>query len=285
MKKSPIDARLPEGMDPLKDGRCCDLCGGRSFRRLHAWPVGDPWNPAAIPFAVWLCECGLVFLHPVPTAGQLPDRGDWWSANRKEFRRRRWFKKRWGKVRQMLIGTAKDRLLAATRKVMPSGRLLDVGCGDGKMMRLAGASYQCVGLEPSAAAAAIVRERGFSVIENTLEDAPIEPGSFDVVLMDSIIEHVHSPMLVLAKVNRILRVGGVVVLLTPKFGGPAYRMHKAGWNGFRHGYHTFLFTGETLGRYLEQNGFEVLRRPRRDRMLDDILILWGRKTRELAPSR
>ena len=36
----------------------------------------------------------------------------------------------------------------------------------------------------------------------------------------------------------------------------------------------------TLGEYLRANGFEVLRRPRRDRWLDDILILWGRKVRE-----
>ena len=47
--------------------------------------------------------------------------------------------------------------------------------------------------------------------------------------------------------------------------------------GFRHGWHTFLFTGQTLGRCLEVAGFEVLDRPRRAGLLDDILILWGRK--------
>ena len=41
--------------------------------------------------------------------------------------------------------------------------------------------------------------------------------------------------------------------------------------------HTFLFTGAVLGRALEAAGFEVLKSPRRDRPLDDILILWGRK--------
>jgi hypothetical protein len=42
-----------------------------------------------------------------------------------------------------------------------------------------------------------------------------------------------------------------------------------------------LYTGETLGRYLRQTGFEVLARPKRDRLLDDILILWGRKVAEI----
>jgi hypothetical protein len=69
----------------------------------------------------------------------------------------------------------------------------------------------------------------------------------------------------------------VVVVKTPKFGGPAYRMHGAGWNGFRHGYHTFLFDGATLSRCLTAAGFDVLDRPRRDRAFDDILVLWARK--------
>ena len=71
----------------------------------------------------------------------------------------------------------------------------------------------------------------------------------------------------------------MVVMNTPKFNGPSYRWHRAGWNGFRHGYHTFLFTGVTLGRYLQKTGFRVLRHPRRDRILDDILILAGGKVR------
>jgi hypothetical protein len=84
---------------------------------------------------------------------------------------------------------------------------------------------------------------------------------------------------VLSKINWLLRPGGVVVMRTPKFGGPAYRMHRRAWNGFRHGYHTFLFDGKTLGALLEKTGFHTLRRPRRDRPLDDILILWGQKVR------
>ena len=99
-------------------------------------------------------------------------------------------------------------------------------------------------------------------------------------MLDSVIEHVLSPRAALSKVQALLAPGGVVVLLTPKFGGPAYRRHGADWNGFRHGYHTHLFTGETLGRYLRETGFEVLKNPRRDRMLDDILVLWGRKRAE-----
>ena len=266
---------------PQATGTQCDLCGGGTFVQLHEWAVGDFWNPATVPIAVWQCaQCRLVFLHPVPTAAQLPATGDWWSAERKQFQRRRWFKTRWGKLRFALIGDSRDRLIQATRRAVPNGKLLDVGCGRGDLLARAAKYYDCVGLEPSATAAAAVRQLGYPVIESTFEQAVIAPGSFDVVTMDAVIEHVPSPTQALQQINACLRRNGVVVLKTPKFGGLAYRRHGSGWNGFRHGYHTFLFTGQTLGRYLEKTGFEVLARPRRDRLLDDILILWGRKVRD-----
>ena len=267
---------------PQATGVRCDLCGGGQFTLLHEWPVGDFWNPATVPIAVWQCDqCRLAFLHPVPTAAQLPDAGDWWSTDRRQFQRRRWFKSRWGKLRRALIGDPRDRLINATHTALPSGKLLDIGCGCGELLQRASKYYECVGLEPSATAAGAVRQSGFTVIESTFEDAMIAPGSFDVVTLDAVIEHVPSPTQALRKINSILRLNGVVVLKTPKFGGPAYRHHGGGWNGFRHGYHTFLFTGQTLGRFLEKTGFEVLARPRRDRFMDDILILWGRKVRDV----
>jgi 2-polyprenyl-3-methyl-5-hydroxy-6-metoxy-1,4-benzoquinol methylase len=149
-------------------------------------------------------------------------------------------------------------------------------------MTEASVAYECVGLEPSAIAADVARGRGFQVFEQTFEEAEIEPGSFDVVTLDAVIEHVKSPTEVLTKVNSILRMNGVVALTTPRFGGLAYRIHRGGWNGFRHGYHTYLFSGNTLGRYLEKTGFQIARRPKRDRPLDDQLILWGIKVREAA---
>lgn len=285
--------RLPpetvNGMDanellpPHETGVRCDLCNGTGFTRLHSCPVGDSWNPATIPIAVWRCKgCELVLLHPVPTADQLPNEGEWWSEGRPRVRRRLWLKLLRQRLRRALLGTSDQMLIDATRRAKPSGRLLDVGCGVGGLLEIAARHYDCVGLEPSPVGAEQTRRRGLTVIEGTFEEADIPESSFDIVLMDSVIEHVRSPRAVLAKANQVLRPGGVVVLKTPKFGGPAYRMHGRAWNGFRHGYHTVLFTGKMLGACLEATGFEVLERPRRDRMLDDVLILWGKKVRDLA---
>jgi SAM-dependent methyltransferase len=248
---------------------------------LHEWTVGDRWNPATVDIAVWECHCcGLVMLHPAPTPDQLPEQGEWWTKSRKQFRRNKRWKKLYEKMRYAVLGNPTERLIDHTHKAAPSGRLLDVGCGRGELLVAGARYYDCVGLEPSPVAAAEVRKKGFRVIEAPIEHAELERASFDVVTLDSVIEHVASPMQTLQKVNFVLRAGGVVVLKTPKFGGPTYRRHGRDWNGFRHGYHTYLFSGQTLSACLEQAGFEVLRRPRRDRILDDILILWARKSHE-----
>ena len=282
LRKTSLKSRDRLINGPASDEGGCDLCGSRSFSLLHTWEVGDTWNPATVPLTIGKCECGLVFLRPVPTKDQLPDEGEWWSTKRKRPRRNMWFKRIRTRIIRRTLGSTAYRLVRDTHKIVPSGRYLDVGCGTGTLLTLASHFYQCVGIEPSPIAAAEAREKGFDVIESSFEEAPIEPQSFDVVLMGSVIEHVQSPMAFLKKVNYILKPGGVVVMKTPKFGGPAYRRHKSGWNGFRHGYHTFLYTGETLGRYLQQTGFEVLTRPKRDRFLDDISILWGRKVVEVS---
>ncbi|HEY5311873.1 MAG TPA: class I SAM-dependent methyltransferase, partial [Pirellulales bacterium] len=250
-------------------GWACDLCGGLRRRPLHQWPVGDAWNPASIELCVWQCEtCRLVCLHPVPAAHELPNAGDWWSGSRRRPRRWRWIKQLRESLRRALLGSSAERLVRATHRLLPRGRFLEVGCGDGMLLPIVRRYYaEVVGLEPSPLGAAKARQRGLQVIESTFEAADVPPESFDVILMDAVIEHLGSPLAVLRQANGILRPGGVIVMRTPKFGGPAYRMHGRAWNGFRHGYHTFLFDGSTLGALLEKAGFEVLRKPRRDRPL------------------
>ena len=263
--------------DPAEDGRACELCGGRNFSLVHAWDASDRWNPTAMPLAMWKCGCGFTFLHPVPSVDQLPDEGDWWSAQRKAFSRKRRLKGAWNDIRAKLFGSPKERFLWYMRKVVPSGRFLDAGFGKGEMLMLASRFYDCVGIDPSPSAVAWGKEKGLQVVQGTLENSEFEENSFDLVLLDSVIEHVAKPATLLQKAHYVLRDGGVLIIVTPKLNGPTHLLHGAEWNGFRHGYHTFLFTARTLSQLMRKSGFRVLRWPRRNRILDDILVLWGRK--------
>lgn len=167
-------------------------------------------------------------------------------------------------------------------KVENRGCFLDIGCGMGRNLEIASEYYdECLGLELSPRSVQVTRDKGFEVIHADIDHARISPGRVDMILMDSVIEHVPSPTSTLSRINSFLRMGGGIAMKPPKFGGPTYRRRGPEWNGFRHGYHTFLYSGRTLANLMHKCGFEVCRSPRRDRILDDILILYGRKIRNV----
>ncbi len=266
---------------PREDGRTCCLCGGDDFRLLHQWEADHPRNSATIPLSVWECRCGLAILHPIPTPDVLPQAGEWWTNQRKFIQRRRWWKQLRNPIKDRLFGTAKERLVRQTHSVVRGGKLLDIGCGPGKILKIAQRWYECHGVEPSERAVGACKEMGFHVTHGMFEDVELPGAHYDVALMDAVLEHVFEPVEILKKVNRVLKPGGVLVVKVPKLWGPAHRMHGREWNGYRVGYHTFLYTGKTLGAIMNAAGFQVLKKPKRDRPLDDLLALWGRKVREV----
>jgi SAM-dependent methyltransferase len=222
----------------------------------------------------------LAILHPIPTPAQLPQAGDWWSEQRKFVKRRSGLKRFRKPLQNFLFGEQKQRLIRQTRKVVPAGKLLDIGCGTGKLLKIARQWYDCEGVEPSERAANECRQNGFRVRSGFFEDVQLPPASYDIAIMDAVLEHVHDPVQVLRKVYEVLRPDGVIAVKVPKLDGPAHRVHGREWNGFRVGFHTYLFTGRTLTGVLNRAGFDVLNRPKRDRPLDDLLLLWGRKRPE-----
>ena len=64
------------------------------------------------------------------------------------------------------------------------GRVLDVGCGAGRhAVTLAEAGHDVVGIDPSAGAIEIARERGVHAVQTTLSDLPAELGTFDTFVL------------------------------------------------------------------------------------------------------
>ena len=73
------------------------------------------------------------------------------------------------------------------------------------------------GIDPSEQACAVARSRGVEAVVATLESAPFAPQSFDVVLMNHSLEHVTDPRRDLARVFRLLRPGGLLLVAVPNF--------------------------------------------------------------------
>lgn len=99
----------------------------------------------------------------------------------------------------------------------PPGRILDVGCGTGDFLVVcAEHGWETVGVDVSPYAARISAERsGGEAHGGRLEDAPLQPGSFDVIHMHHVLEHVADPVDVLQRIRGLLRPGGRLVLEVP----------------------------------------------------------------------
>ena len=112
---------------------------------------------------------------------------------------------------------AARRLLALISAHVPAGRLLDIGCGYGLLLAEARSrGYDVLGLELSADGVRHAREQlDLPVLALTLEQAALEPGSFDAIVMTDVFEHLDDPVATLDLCCELLAPGGVLVLTTP----------------------------------------------------------------------
>jgi ubiquinone/menaquinone biosynthesis C-methylase UbiE len=122
--------------------------------------------------------------------------------------------------------------LSRLRPLPPASRVVVVGCGPKPLTatELAAMQYEVTAVEPvegfADAARTFVAGRAV-VITGTAEKMPIPDESQDVVVCESILEHVESPRLALSEVYRLLKPGGVAWLVTTN----KWRFSVLGHNG------------------------------------------------------
>jgi 2-polyprenyl-3-methyl-5-hydroxy-6-metoxy-1,4-benzoquinol methylase len=148
-----------------------------------------------------------------------------------------------------------------------SGRLLDMGCGLGffvKAMEAHGA-WEAYGCEISPAAVRYAREKlGLrNVAGGRLEDTGLPDGSFDLITMWDVIDHIPRPDPVLRRCHALLKEGGRCFIRAPNV---SVQLPRAWLNrllrGMRPGVtylqardHAHHYSTSSLRRLLERNGF------------------------------
>ena len=107
-----------------------------------------------------------------------------------------------------------------------SSRILDVGCASGRfLLKLAEAgATQLSGVDLAPRIVDVAREKlsarhiAADLQAADVEDAlPWPAGSFDIVTLTGVLHHLYRPYDALKEINRVLRVGGRLVLVDPSF--------------------------------------------------------------------
>jgi SAM-dependent methyltransferase len=138
------------------------------------------------------------------------------------------------------------------------GRLLDVGCNEGRGLSLYAANgFEVEGLEVNETAAALARQRGFPVHTGTLAQFR-PPAPYDVVVLANVLEHAWDPVLMLAGVRRLLRPGGEVWISCPNAASLWRRVFGRAWINWHVPFHLWHFSSNTLQKLLGRANFSIM---------------------------
>jgi len=219
---------------------CCVCGAGPDNTNIHVQAAG---------FRLVRCRgCGMVYL-PEKSVLEMQNYGKEYFTNCNEY------VQRWNEFH-----TAFENLVGKIRRRKNDGHLLDVGTGIGSLMAVASENgFRVSGVEYSPWASDFARaEKGLEVFTGTLEEARFPGETFDVVVLNHVLEHLERPGETLREVRRILKRDGVLVIGVPNIESIMACLLGARWYSLKPGEHVWHFSPATLCRLVRETGFEVI---------------------------
>lgn len=282
------DGSPPAGYERV----ACPLCGGtRAGDGAVVLRGADRVLREAVELTIVRCpDCSLCYLNPRPLPSRLgayypqsyhahrTQKGDVVGDKASVRVRRLLLRHLYARPEHQPAGVARGlaSLLLALRgsdrlgaglPVRGGGKLLDFGCGHGKLLRrMRAAGWDVVGLDFSEQAVNAVRAAGLDAHQGTLPHPQLAPDSFDAVVMEHALEHVPDPLAVLRAARDVLRPDGTLLVHVPNFN--AWEVQRFGELAIQVDLprHLLHFERATLAKTLEAAGFaDVIAetRPRR----------------------
>jgi len=156
-----------------------------------------------------------------------------------------------------------DRHLADTLAHLANKRkahtLLDVGCGSAKLVAdLEKRGFVVFGIDHSMEALKLARNhRSRQIVRASATHLPYQNQSLDLVTAISVIEHLRPRAAndFLSEVQRILKSGGTLFLVTPNFASIWRLLQGKSWFAYTDPTHKHYFTPESLKNLLVSSGF------------------------------
>lgn len=225
----------------------CPLCGGESKK----WGEKNSYT-------LYQCtECKLLFVHPLPKQIDVYSQ-DYFSGAQEGF----------GYVdydadKEPMIPVFERYLDMCKTYGKPKGKLFDIGAATGFFLEIAQKrGYDVSGVEYSSYATEKAKSKNLQVYSGDLLDPSIketlEDGTYSVVSMLDVIEHMQHPFLQLEKVASMLEKDGLLLINTPNGESMLAKLLKTKWHLVVPPEHLFYFSPINLGAYLETSGFEVV---------------------------
>jgi len=146
-------------------------------------------------------------------------------------------------------------VIRVAHRIRGTGRILDVGCGAGRLAAaLQRRGWEVTGVDPSEAAVSAVLSQGMHGFLGGIEDVP--ESEFDAIVFNHSLEHVPDPLGALETAFDKLRPGGTLHLAVPNYGGWLSRFLGERWLQLDVPRHVQHFDRKSLTSLVEQSRFE-----------------------------
>jgi len=143
-------------------------------------------------------------------------------------------------------------------------KVLEIGAGRGVFLEAAIVrGHEVTAQDISQDAVDAIRQRlGIPALAGPLESLGLASGTFDLVHMNHVLEHIPDPARTLAEIRRLLSPGGILYVEVPRQSNLLNRLSclmAGGEFGFTyHPGHLYLFSPESLGRLMKDSGLPPL---------------------------
>jgi 2-polyprenyl-3-methyl-5-hydroxy-6-metoxy-1,4-benzoquinol methylase len=221
----------------------CRLCGSSRYREIFR--ADNIRRRAKRFFSLVECEdCGFRFFNPSPIEESLKYYYEDYMAHVPE--RINWVEKIY------------YQLFRNVRGLKPPGKLLDIGCGNGKYMDfMRSRGWEVTGVDTGPACDFPRSALKMTVHEGQLWDQKFPDSFFDVITLWFVIEHVWDLHRLMAECRRILKPGGQLILSTLNSASFEARLFKRYWWHLLAPEHLWQFDKRSLTALLEKNSLQV----------------------------
>ncbi|NJN20660.1 MAG: class I SAM-dependent methyltransferase [Leptolyngbya sp. RL_3_1] len=138
---------------------------------------------------------------------------------------------------------------------------LDIGCGEGDLMKVfAAQGWEVTGTEISPEAARRAGDDWQNHIKiGDIDSLDFAKGSFDLITMYHILEHLINPVRALTKIAGWLKPGGVLFIETPNWGGLGARLKGRDWALIIPPEHLTYFNSRSLIHLLRRTEYSQIK--------------------------
>jgi len=141
-----------------------------------------------------------------------------------------------------------------------TGRLLDVGCGEGYFLQYAEKYYDTYGSDVSEYCIREAKQRTdrTRLSVGSVTHIDYEDENFDMITCFDVLEHLDNPGAVIRECRRVLKRGGVFVARVPNTLSPGCKWKKEDWFGYKDKTHVSLLSNEEWFEVFRKNDFEIV---------------------------